>query len=89
MVHQDLADADIAYIDESGRVFDFHSLRHQTGSMSARYGIHPRDAHAHMRHSDINLTMRYYTHLQKGAESETVAKLPDLSLQHNKEEQVG
>ena len=89
MVHQDLADAGIAYIDEAGRVFDFHSLRHQTGSMLARYGVHPRDAQAHMRHSDINLTMRYYTHLRKGAESETVAKLPDLSLQQNKKEQVG
>ena len=89
MVHQDLADAGIAYIDEAGRVFDFHSLRHQTGSMLARYGVHPRDAQAHMRHSDINLTMRYYTHLRKGAESETVAKLPDLSLQQNRKEQVG
>jgi len=89
MVHRDLADAGIAYVDEAGRVFDFHSLRHQTGSMLARYGVHPRDAQAHMRHSDINLTMRYYTHLRKGAESETVAKLPDLSLQQNRNEQVG
>ena len=80
MVREDLADAGIDYLDEAGRVFDFHSLRHQTGSMLARYGVHPRDAQAHMRHSDINLTMKYYTHLRKGAESETAAKLPDLSL---------
>ena len=89
MVHQDLADADIAYIDEAGRVFDFHSFRHQTGSMLARYGVHPADAKAHMRHSSIDLTMRYYTHLRKGAESETAAKLPDLSLHRVEEEQVG
>lgn len=80
MVKADLAAADVDYIDDAGRVFDFHSLRHQTGSMLARYGVHPRDAQAHMRHSDINLTMRYYTHLRKGAESETAAKLPDLSV---------
>ena len=80
MVHLDLGEAGIAYEDEAGRIFDFHSLRHQTGSMLARYGVHPRDAQAHMRHSDINLTMRYYTHLRKGAESETAARLPDLSL---------
>ena len=89
MVHQDMVDAGIAYIDEAGRVFDFHALRHQTGSMLARYGVHPADAKAHMRHSDINLTMRFYTHLRKGAEAETAAKLPDLSLHKVKEEKVG
>jgi len=80
MVREDLAEAGIDYADEAGRVFDFHSLRHQTGSMLARYGVHPADAKVHMRHSDINLTLKYYTHLRKGAESETAAKLPDLSL---------
>jgi len=80
MVREDLADAGIDYQDEAGRVFDFHSLRHQTGSMLAQYGVHPADAKAHMRHSDINLTLKYYTHLRRGAEIETAAKLPDLSL---------
>lgn len=89
MIKEDLERAEISYIDEAGRVFDFHALRHQTGSMLARYGVHPRDAQAHMRHSDINLTMRFYTHLRKGAESETAAKLPDLSLPKVKEAQVG
>lgn len=89
MVREDLEAAGIAYIDEAGRVFDFHALRHQTGSMLARYGVHPADARTHMRHSDINLTMKFYTHLRKGAESETAAKLPDLSLRKVKEEKVG
>jgi len=96
MLQEDLADTKekdkrgntikeaIPYVDEVGRVFDFHSLRHQTGSMLARYGVHPVDAKAHMRHSDINLTLRYYTHLRRGAEVETAAKLPDLSLSMEK-----
>ncbi len=36
-----------------------------------------------MRHSSIEITMKYYTHLRKGAEVETAAKIPDLSLSKN------
>ena len=86
MIREDLEQAEIPYIDEAGRVFDFHSLRHQTGTMLARAGVHPRDAQAHMRHSTIELTMKYYTHLRKGAEIETAAKIPDLSLSKNEKQ---
>ncbi len=75
----------VPYIDASCRVFDFHSLRHQCGTMLARAGVHPRDAQSHMRHSSIEITMKYYTHLRKGAEIETAAKIPDLSLNKKKE----
>lgn len=88
-VRADLAAAGIPYADEAGRVFDFHGLRHQTGTMLARAGVHPRDAQAFMRHSSIEITMKYYTHLRKGAEVETAAKIPDLSLRKDKEKQVG
>jgi integrase len=74
----------IPYIDEADRVFDFHSLRHQTGTELARAGVHPRDAQAFMHHSSIEITMKYYTHLRKGAEVETAAKIPDLSLSNKK-----
>lgn len=80
MVQDDLKEANIKYEDAAGRVFDFHSLRHQTGTMLARAGVHPKDAQIHMRHSSIEITMKYYTHLSKGAEIETAAKIPDLSL---------
>ena len=59
MIREDLEQAEISYIDEAGRVFDFHSLRHQTGTMLARTGIHPRDAQVFMRHSSIEITMKY------------------------------
>jgi integrase len=84
MIREDLEQAEIPYIDEAGRVFDFHSLRHQTGTMLARAGVHPRDAQAFMRHSSIEITMKYYTHLRKGAEVETAEKIPDLSLSKTK-----
>ncbi len=80
MIREDLEQAEISYVDEAGQVFDFHSLRHQTGTMLARAGVHPKDAQAFMRHSSIEITMKYYTHLSKGAEVETASKIPDLSL---------
>jgi len=53
----DLADAGIPYIDESGRYFDFHALRHEAGTLLAAANVHPKVAQSILRHSDINLTM--------------------------------
>ena len=79
MLQADLAKADIAYKDNAGRVFDFHSLRHETGTLLAAAGVHPKVAQSIMRHSDINLTMSLYTHTLRGQESEAVDRLPDLA----------
>jgi integrase len=84
MIRADLSDAQIPYKDEAGRVFDFHALRHQTGTLLAAAGVHPKDAQAIMRHSDINLTMQIYTHMARGAEAAAVAKMPSLSMAKDK-----
>ncbi len=86
MIKADLADANIPYIDDSGRYADFHGLRHTTGSFLAASGVHPRTAQAIMRHSKVDLTMSIYTHTFRGQESEAVAKLPDLSLPSSESE---
>jgi len=78
MLQADLAEAGIDYKDDMGRVFDFHGLTHETGTLLAASGIHPKVAQSIMRHSDINLTMSLYTHTLRGWESEATAKLPDL-----------
>ena len=80
MLKADLADAGIAYVDDSERYADFHCLRHTTGSLLAASGVHPKVAQSIMRHGDINLTMSLYTHTLRGQESEAVKSLPDLSL---------
>lgn len=64
MLREDLKAAKIPYIDASERVFDFHALRHQFISMLALAGVHPKIAQQLARHSDINLTMNCYTHLE-------------------------
>ena len=77
-----LADAGIPYVDDAGRYsdYDYHSLRHSTGSLLAASGAHLIVFQSIMRHSDINLTMSRYTHIFRGQESDAVAGLPELSL---------
>jgi len=78
MLRRDLEAAGILYRDDTGRVVDFHGLRHTAGSLLAASGVHPKVAQSLMRHSDINLTMSRYSHVLIGQESDAVAALPDL-----------
>jgi integrase len=57
------ASAVLAFRDEAGHVFDFHSLRHQYVSSLAAAGVHPKIAQTLARHSTINLTLDRYTHV--------------------------
>jgi len=78
MLQADLAEADIPYVD-GGLFFDFHVQRHQTGTLLAASGTHPRVAQSIMRHSDINLTMSRYTHTLTRQEAKAVENMPDMS----------
>jgi integrase len=49
MIQADLADAKIPYVVD-GLYFDFHALRHQTGTLLAASGVHPKIAQSIMRH---------------------------------------
>jgi len=79
-MRQDLADANIEYADEVGRVFDFHALRGQCASLLPATGASPKTAQTILRHSDVNLTLNAYTHLLRGQEAQAVENLPYLSL---------
>ncbi|MFC1636601.1 tyrosine-type recombinase/integrase [Planctomycetota bacterium] len=79
MVKADLADANISYVVD-GLFFDFHALRHQTGTLLAASGVHPKVAQSIMRHGDINLTLSRYSHTLTGQEAKAVESMPDLSL---------
>lgn len=84
MIKEDLEQAGLSYKDDQGRVFDFHALRHQFGSMLAAKGVHPKTAQSLMRHSDINLTMALYTHSLVEQEFAAVESLPDLKASRAK-----
>lgn len=70
----------LTYRDGLGRIADFHALRHTCGTLLAASGVHPKVAQTIMRHSTMELTMNYYTHVLEGQEAEAVAALPDLGL---------
>jgi integrase len=61
---------------------DFHSLRHTFGSLLASSGVHPKITQKLMRHSDINLTMNIYTHVQPAEIHAAIDKLLDFQEQH-------
>jgi len=79
MLKEDLAEAGIPYVADN-LYFDFHALRHETGTLLAACGVHPKTAQSIMRHSDINLTMLHYTHTLIGQEAQAIDKLPDFSV---------
>lgn len=88
MLKADLGVAGIPYQDEAGLYFDFHALRHQTGSLLAAGGVHPKVAQDVMRHSDINLTMSLYTHTLTGQKQKAITDaFKDLAKPTKKEEE--
>ena len=89
MLIADPADAGIPYVVD-GLYFDFHALRHQTGTLLAASGVHRKIAQEIMRHADINLTLSRYTHTLTGQEAKAVAGLPNLGApQHKKNAATG
>ncbi len=79
LIRSDLQDAGIPYRDASGRVVDFHALRHTFITNLANGGVHPRLAQKLARHSTITLTMDRYTHTIQEQEMVAITKLSDLS----------
>ncbi len=61
-----------------GEVIDFHALRHTFGTRLARAGVTPQKLQNLMRHSDINLTMKYYVHLTVEDNRSAIDSLPSL-----------
>jgi integrase len=77
-LRRDLKRAGIAYADESGRVVDFHALRHTFVSSLARAGVHPAKAKELARHSTITLTMDVYAHVETDELRSALGSVPGL-----------
>jgi integrase len=90
MFRSDLSAAGIQITDEDGKVLDFHGQRMTFISGLARAGVSPAKAQKLARHSDVNLTMRAYTHLQAEDLASAVEQLPSLrDGKHLREKGVG
>ena len=79
MLKDDLDVAKIPYTDDAGRDVDFHALRHTFISNLSRAGVHPTVAQKLARHSSIELTMKYYTHVLHESEVAAIDALKNLS----------
>lgn len=68
----------LAFENSAGRRLDFHSLRATFATSLARAGVSPQSAQRLMRHSDINLTVRHYTHLTIRDQADDLDRLPPM-----------
>lgn len=78
MLRADLTDADIPYRDDHGRVADFHALRHTTATRCATHNIPMAATQRVMRHSTIDLTARYYVHIENYYLQQQLDSLPPV-----------
>ncbi len=62
-----------------GKWIDFHCLRHTFATNLARAGVAPKVAQDLLRHSDINMTMKVYTHTLREDRLAAMERLPDVS----------
>jgi integrase len=69
----------IPYIDERGRLADFHALRHTFGTNLSLAGVSPRVAMELMRHSDLRLTMKSYTYASRLPTAGAIDMLPGFN----------
>jgi integrase len=84
VLRHDLQNAGVPFVDEDGRVYDFHALRHQFISDMVAAGVHPKDAQVLARHSTITLTMDRYAHVRKADVRAALDRLPSLDTKEEK-----
>ncbi|MHC4539736.1 MAG: tyrosine-type recombinase/integrase [Planctomycetota bacterium] len=84
----DLELAGIEYETEEGFA-DFHSLRHACSTMLDEAGVRSKMVQEIMRHSNINLTMGTYTHLQDSDKADAVSKVPPFKILKPKRAKTG
>ena len=66
------------YIDAKGCFADFHTLRHTFITNLCRSNISPKTAQTLARHSDINLTMKVYSHVSPEEQAAAINAMPGL-----------
>ena len=75
----DLAAADIEYRDGTGRMCDFHALRHTFITNVVRSGAGVKTCQTLARHKDPRLTFAVYSHLQISDVAGALANLPAVT----------
>ena len=88
MLRADLARAGINAEDSAGNRVDFHALRHTYITLGAKAGIAPKILMDLARHSDINLTMKVYSHTVVADRAKALEAIPDITGNDSQEAEV-
>ncbi len=75
VLNKDLDYAGIEKTDDMDRVIHLHALRHSFASLLARQGVHPHVLQALARHSRVETTMGFYTHILRGDDVSAIESL--------------
>ena len=78
MIRMDLKTAGIDYLDDQGRNFDFHALRHTFVTNIANSGASVRTTQELARHSTPTLTIGRYAHSDDNDKLAAIRALPDI-----------
>ena len=79
MLRSDLKPTGIPYRDNTGKVVDFHALRHTYITNLTRSGLYPKIVMDLARHGNINLTFDRYSHTVISERAEALISLPTLT----------
>jgi integrase len=69
-------------IDDDSRRFGFHNLRHSLASFLIRIRTDPKTVQTLLRHSDVKLTLQFYTHAVSRDRMAAAGKMLTAILRH-------
>ena len=69
----------LKYKNSAGKFADFHALRHTFITNLGLANVSPKTAQTLARHSDIQLTMNIYSHINPEEQAKAINSLPGLS----------
>jgi len=75
-------DAKGKLVDDDPRRFGFHNLRHSLASFLIRTRTDPKTVQTLLRHSDVKLTLQFYTHAVSRDRMAAAGKMLTAILSH-------
>jgi len=75
-------DARERLVDDDPRRFGFHNLRHSLASFLIRTRTDPKTVQTLLRHSDVKLTLQFYTHAVSRHRMAAAGKMLTAILSH-------
>ena len=69
-------------VDDDPRRFGFHNLRHSLASFLIRIRTDPKTVQTLLRHSDVKLTLQFYTHAVSRDRMVAAGKMLTAILSH-------